>query len=213
MWWNWFLCRSDPLFFSQTGVQSQLFTSQSEALFVFSFLSGLNFQNTVTQRSDRPDANCTASAACVFCISMATRRQTGVLGGGGEADHGGGERSPHEAAAAEPARGLWGRGSERGGGGHLGVSSGPDEASGDPGGRAGHTGVACWFSLTEVGPIKRNNPVLRSRQIPAALKSNWDVWTLFQTSCPREPRGLSLFMRRNGPLHFFLHQSHRNFFP
>lgn len=73
---------------------------------------------------------------------MATRQPAGLLGGGEEADHGGCECSPHEAAAVEPVGGLRGRGDERGGGGHLGVSSGPDETSGDPGGRAGHTGEA-----------------------------------------------------------------------
>lgn len=78
----------------------------------------------------------------MYCVSTATRQQAGLLGGGEGEDHGGGERSPREAAAAEPVRRLRGRGDERGGGRHLGVSSGPDEAFGHPGGRAGHTGEA-----------------------------------------------------------------------
>lgn len=73
-------------------------------------------------------------SACV-CVSLwRNRRQEGVFIGGEEADHGGGERGPQQ---AEPAGGLRG-----GGGGHVGFSSGADETSGDPGGRAGHTGEA-----------------------------------------------------------------------
>lgn len=71
---------------------------------------------------------------------VATRQQAGLLGGSEEADHGGGEHSAREAATVERVGVLRGRGDERGGGGHLGVPSGPDETSGDPGGRAGHTG-------------------------------------------------------------------------
>lgn len=71
---------------------------------------------------------------------MATRQQAGLLGVGEEADHGGGEHGPREAAAVEWLGGLGGREDERWRGGHLGVPSGPDETAGDPGGRAGHTG-------------------------------------------------------------------------
>lgn len=85
--------------------------------------------------------------ACVCCVSTATRQQAGLLGGGEEADHAGRERSPREAAADEPVGGLRGRGDERGGGGHVGVSSGPDETSGDPGGRAGHAGEAPHLNM------------------------------------------------------------------
>lgn len=69
-------------------------------------------------------------------LSCGTRRPSGVRGGGGEADRGGAERRPGEAAA------VWrrGRGDGRGQGRHLGVPPGPDEASGDPRGRAGHSG-------------------------------------------------------------------------
>lgn len=75
-------------------------------------LSGLNFLKH-TRRSEHrdPETRLTRRPAaqlhlCVFCVSTATRRQAGVLSGGEEAHHGGGERSPREAAAAEPAGGL-----------------------------------------------------------------------------------------------------------
>lgn len=78
----------------------------------------------------------------VFSVSTATRQQTGLLNGSEEANHGSREHGSHKAAAAEPVRGLRGRGDERGRGGHLGVPPGPDETSGHPGGRAGDTGEA-----------------------------------------------------------------------
>lgn len=70
---------------------------------------------------------------------MVTRQPAGLLGGGEKANHGGREHGAHEAAAAAPPTlgGVRGRG---GGGRHLGVPPGPDETSGHPGGRAGHTG-------------------------------------------------------------------------
>lgn len=66
---------------------------------------------------------------------MTTRQQAGLLSGGQGADHGGDEHGPRQAASAGRRLGGGGRG-----GGHLGVSSGADETSGHPGGRAGHRG-------------------------------------------------------------------------